>query len=206
MKIFHILQLLLIIVVILTSGCTSSLDVASSSGQSQISPTATTNPASIQQLASTTNVQQENKYVIGDIIGKLPNEDTSAKIIYGYNAETKKYEFDTIYTDNNYKWGFRQYPNLESVDMKWVEDYYPYLIAHIDVTTVITRYPSEAAFYPTHSVTPTYPPTDNREVYSYSYSDSGAGSGSGGCPVGQCWVNGYTRKTGVYVSGYCRRC
>jgi hypothetical protein len=31
-------------------------------------------------------------------------------------------------------------------------------------------------------------------------------SGSGSCPAGKCWVNGYYRKSGTYVKGYCRSC
>lgn len=38
-----------------------------------------------------------------------------------------------------------------------------------------------------------------------SYTSSGSGS-SGGCPAGKCYVNGYYRKSGTYVHGYCRKC
>lgn len=38
-----------------------------------------------------------------------------------------------------------------------------------------------------------------------SYSASGSGS-TGGCPAGKCYVNGYYRKSGTYVHGYCRKC
>jgi hypothetical protein len=37
-------------------------------------------------------------------------------------------------------------------------------------------------------------------------SSSSSGGGSGGCPVGECYVNGYYRKSGTYVNAYCRRC
>jgi len=38
---------------------------------------------------------------------------------------------------------------------------------------------------------------------SYSSSDSGS---SGSCPAGKCYVNGYRKKSGTYVNGYCRKC
>lgn len=38
-----------------------------------------------------------------------------------------------------------------------------------------------------------------------SYDSSSSGSG-GSCPAGKCYVNGYYRKSGTYVSGYCRKC
>ncbi len=36
--------------------------------------------------------------------------------------------------------------------------------------------------------------------------ESTSSSSSGGCPAGKCYVNGYYRKSGTYVSGYCRKC
>lgn len=38
-----------------------------------------------------------------------------------------------------------------------------------------------------------------------SYESSGLDS-SGSCPAGKCYVNGYRKKSGTYVSGYCRKC
>jgi hypothetical protein len=36
--------------------------------------------------------------------------------------------------------------------------------------------------------------------------ESKSSSNSGSCPAGKCFVNGYYRKSGTYVSGYCRKC
>jgi hypothetical protein len=38
---------------------------------------------------------------------------------------------------------------------------------------------------------------------SYANLDS---ESSGNCPAGKCYVNGYRKKSGIYVSGYCRKC
>lgn len=40
----------------------------------------------------------------------------------------------------------------------------------------------------------------------YVYSSSGGYSGGSGGGTGRCYVNGYTRKDGTYVSGYWRSC
>jgi len=40
----------------------------------------------------------------------------------------------------------------------------------------------------------------------YQTTTSPASSGGGSCPSGKCWVNGYYRKSGTYVNGYCRSC
>jgi hypothetical protein len=197
---------LLIVIAIFSSGCTSIFQnsgsaITSTSNGGQVSPTVITSLQPIQQLAPPTDIQKDNKYVIGDIIARTPNEGTSAKIVYGYNSETKKYQFDTIYTNQNNQWGYRIYPNLESEELKWVEEYYPYLIDHIEIASIVTQYSSksasDSALNPTHTITPTKTQDDS------SYTTT---SSEGECPVGQCWVNGYYRKTGVYVHGYCRRC
>jgi hypothetical protein len=38
-----------------------------------------------------------------------------------------------------------------------------------------------------------------------SYTSSSSSSGDS-CPAGKCYVNGYYRKSGTYVHGYCRKC
>jgi len=193
-----------VICLIILSGCTSSQPYsgpkdASPNGLNQQSPTATTTPQTIQQPVPLTGNQTPHKYVVGDIISTKPNEDTSAKIVFGYNPETKKYQLDTIYTNEQYKWGYRIYPDLETEGMNWVEDNYPYFISHIDISEVVTKYPSESArtatLHPTYTVTPT-----QTQSYSSYTNDEGSSSSK------QCWVNGYYRKSGTYVNGYYRRC
>jgi hypothetical protein len=43
--------------------------------------------------------------------------------------------------------------------------------------------------------------TTSKKTYESSDSDS-----SGSCPAGKCYVNGYRKKSGAYVNGYCRKC
>lgn len=43
--------------------------------------------------------------------------------------------------------------------------------------------------------------TSSKKSYESKSSESG-----GSCPAGKCFVNGYYRKSGTYVSGYCRKC
>ena len=36
--------------------------------------------------------------------------------------------------------------------------------------------------------------------------ESSGSSSEGSCPSGKCYVNGYRKKSGTYVNGYCRKC
>jgi hypothetical protein len=36
--------------------------------------------------------------------------------------------------------------------------------------------------------------------------ESSESSSEGSCPPGKCYMNGYRKKSGVYVSGYCKKC
>jgi hypothetical protein len=56
---------------------------------------------------------------------------------------------------------------------------------------------------PTKTPTPTQTKTSQTVSNVYSGSSS---SGSGSSSSGQCWVNGYYRKSGTWVNGYYRSC
>jgi len=43
--------------------------------------------------------------------------------------------------------------------------------------------------------------TSSKKSYDSSDSDN-----SGTCPAGKCYVNGYRKKSGTYVKGYCKKC
>lgn len=208
MKISFVALGLVVVVAMIAAGCSSTNQNAGAAGSppggsNPVSPSATTGSPSVQQTLTPAS-QQENTFVSGDIIAKVPNEGTSAKIVYGYNAVTKKYLLDTIYSDRNNQWGYRLYPNLESENRKWVEDTYPHKIARISLGSLVTQYPDEAAWnaalHPTAistlTITPTATPGDSSFIY----------SSGGGCPPGECWVNGFYRQNGVYVRGHCTSC
>ena len=195
---------ILFVVVIMTSGCTSSLPnsnsgVKVSSGGEQ-KPTIVTTMATTMPLETTSEIPGDNIYITGDIVAANSNDDTSGKIVYDYNPVSKRYHYDTIFIDAFDKWGYRMYPNLESADMTWFEDNYPYLIGHIDISSVVTRASSESEMYSTPQPEYTYTSPG------YQQSDSSGGGSSGVSTGKQCYVNGYNRKDGTYVNGYYRRC
>jgi hypothetical protein len=181
-KDFLILSLL-ILSLLLVSACTNSTNV-----QSKL-PTTT----------SITLLANQNKYAIGDIIAESPKEQVKAIVIYDYNPSIDKYQVDTIYTNLYRSWSYRLYPNQTWLDRKSVESTYPFLISNITISRIKTTYVSKESMDITNRPTTTAIPTPTSVSY-YSSDDSGGGSS------GQCWVNGYYRKTGVYVNGYYRRC
>jgi len=180
----------LLILAIFLSGCMTSSTQKSP-------PNIGTTPMITSTISEPANSGIQNRYVVGDIIGRTPNDYAEAKIVYGSNSQTNEYQIDSIFMDVDNRWGYRMYPNPEIKNRDLVESSYPHLIDHIEISKVVTKYPDadsmNAALHPTTAPTPTY------QESSYSVSDSGS-------PSKQCWVNGYYRKSGVYVQGYYRRC
>jgi hypothetical protein len=203
MKKYFVIFGILVVVVIMTSGCTSLFNsnsgVKVSSGGEQKSTIVTTMATTL-PLETPSEIPSDNIYITGDIVAANSNEDTSGKIVYDYNPVSKRYHFDTIFKDAFDKWGYRMYPNLESADITWFEDNYPYLIGHIDISSVVTRASSESEMYSTPQPEYTYTSPG------YQQSDSRGGGSSGSSGSKQCWVNDYYRKDGTHVNGYYRKC
>jgi hypothetical protein len=76
----------------------------------------------------------------------------------------------------------------------------------IPVTTIPTIIPTATPTLTSKTTIPTAQPVYQTQVTVAVTAVRTAAPSEGGCPPGKCWVNGYYRKTGVYVHGYCRSC
>jgi hypothetical protein len=140
----------LLICALLVSGCIQAAapnETATSgnhSSPSNLSP----NPekTEISPLPDTSTVVVA-RYQTGDIVDFNPNAKKEPHIIIlAYDPATARYQYDIIYSQKNGSWGYRLYPELRWNNRTMIENYEPYLIAHINLTDLETRYPSRGIF------------------------------------------------------------
>lgn len=83
----------------------------------------------------------------GDIIDSTQNLDRVPHlIILDYNNTTRQYQYDIIFRNVNKSWGYRLYPETRWVSVGFFEKNETYLLTHINITDIETRFPSKEIF------------------------------------------------------------
>jgi hypothetical protein len=113
-------------------------------------------PQSISGVPDTTQLPDAHpgiipRYRTGDIIDFSKNiEKVPHLIILDYNNKTDMYQYDIIFRNDNKSWGYRLYPETRWDSVESIEKNEPYLITHINITDLETRFQSREIFEKTH--------------------------------------------------------
>jgi len=87
------------------------------------------------------------QYRPGDIIDHTQNIDREPHlIIIDLNNTSGQYQYDIIFRNPNKSWGYRLYPEPRWNFVNSVEKNDPYLITHINITDLETRFQSREIF------------------------------------------------------------
>lgn len=87
------------------------------------------------------------RYRAGDVIDFSQNIDKVPHIIIlDYNNKTGQYQYDIIFRNDNKTWGYRLYPEPRWDSRVSVEKNEPFLITHINITDIETRFQSREIF------------------------------------------------------------
>jgi hypothetical protein len=87
------------------------------------------------------------QYHAGDIVDGTQNiERTPHLIILDYNKTSGEYDYDIIFRNANKSWGYRIYPEHRYMPVAEFEKNASYLLTHINLTDLATRFPSREIF------------------------------------------------------------
>jgi hypothetical protein len=127
-------------VLLLACGCVQ----IPSSGE-QITPSVVTTPPGITLPEAAPEIVP--LYRRGDIVDFSPVTGKEPHlIILDYDNRTGSYLYDRIFRQENGSWGYRLYPEPGLASAKSLEKDDPYLITHISIADLETRFPSREIF------------------------------------------------------------
>ena len=124
---------LLLILAVLLSGCSSSQPASGTASPTGVSGTATT-AASSQPL-----------YKAGDILKNPKSSSTSGILIVSYDAGTDMYERTIIFPNTDGSWGYRVDSSTESLSRSTLEKIYTQKVTNMAVSRVPIGTPSPTA-------------------------------------------------------------
>jgi hypothetical protein len=95
----------------------------------------------------TTSPEIIPRYHTGDIVDGTQNINrTPHLIILDYNKTSGEYDYDIIFRNANESWGYRIYPEHRYMPVAEFERNASYLLTHINLTDLETRFPSKELF------------------------------------------------------------
>lgn len=137
----YLLLIVLLMAVVITAGCVGG------NKETVVTPTPQIIYVTVTVTPTQTTLNIIPRYQQGDIIDFSPNIDKVPHlIILDYNNKTGQYQFDRIFRNENRSWGYRLYPEPQWNNMESIEKNHTYLIDHINLTGLETRFQSREIF------------------------------------------------------------
>lgn len=93
------------------------------------------------RISQVTQISDTLNFHKGDVVVDESTDDFGW-IILDTNPTTHQYEIDMINKNDDGSWGWRNYPVEEWTSQSFMEEGNPFVIAHLDPSKIINKYPS----------------------------------------------------------------
>jgi hypothetical protein len=109
-------------------------------------------------VPTSTAVEKGSKYTVGDLFYDKTNTfDNELKtdysyVVYAVDNVNRNYTLDVVFRKQGETQWKRSYPSNIVNSMDFIENKFPYLVGHIDISKIFTEYPSQAAYYAANSL------------------------------------------------------
>jgi hypothetical protein len=131
--------LALLVGFLLICGCIQSGETVKPSEVAQ--PTVQQTTATSQQSPSTAlALSNTPKYRPGDIIDDAPTDDGPCWLVISYDQDTDEYETAVVFMHDDGSWGYLLGEDTDWDERDFIEEYYPVLIAHVDLSDIDIEY------------------------------------------------------------------